>query len=204
MNANDTQPAIAPPTKAERVPDWLRYGAIALVILGIFFRVVNVDRKVYWTDEALTSLRASGHTKTEFVRDVFTGAVVSPDTIQRYQRPETRQGWARTPTALMGNAEHAPLYFVLNPLLDELVWQLCGRCAQSASCVWLACPALRRLVGARTIYIASDHLDGCGAICGDAAACAVCPGGAPLQPVDGVHFGVGGAVAAGCAAQYLY
>ena len=47
MNANDTQPAIAPPTKAERVPDWLRYGAIALVILGIFFRVVNVDRKVY-------------------------------------------------------------------------------------------------------------------------------------------------------------
>jgi uncharacterized membrane protein len=113
MNANDTHPAIAPPAKAERVPDWLRYGAIALIILGIMFRIVNLDQKVYWTDEALTSLRASGHTRTEFVREVFTGAVVSPDTIQRYQRPETRQGWAGTPAALMGNAEHAPLYFVL-------------------------------------------------------------------------------------------
>jgi len=112
MNANDTQPAIATPQTA-RVPGWLRYLVVALVILGIIFRVVNLDKKVYWTDEALTSLRASGHTRTEFVREVFTGAVVSPDTIQRYQRPESRQGWAGTPEALMGNAEHTPLYFLL-------------------------------------------------------------------------------------------
>ena len=103
------------------------------------------------------------------------------------------------PGSADGQCRARPSLFLADALLDELVWQLCGRCAQSASCVWLACPALRRLVRARTICIASDHLDGCGAICGDAAACAVCPRGSPLQPVDGVHFGVGGAVAAGCA-----
>lgn len=112
MHVNDTQSAIAP-SPTEQVPAWLRYGVIGLVVLGIFFRIVNLDQKVYWTDEALTSLRSSGHTKTEFVREVFTGTVVSPDTIQRYQRPETRHGWAGTPEALMGNAEHTPLYFLL-------------------------------------------------------------------------------------------
>jgi uncharacterized membrane protein len=37
-------------------PGWLRFFIIILLFLGIFFRFVNLDQKVYWIDEAFTSL----------------------------------------------------------------------------------------------------------------------------------------------------
>jgi uncharacterized membrane protein len=95
-----------------KVPTWLRYAVIALLIAGIFFRFINLSQKVYWTDEALTSLRSSGHTKVEFVEEQFTGAVISPETVMRYQSLEPENGWGHTLVALMGNAEHTPLYFL--------------------------------------------------------------------------------------------
>jgi uncharacterized membrane protein len=86
---------------------------LALVLLvGIFFRVYNLDYKVFWVDEAYTALRMSGYTEAEFVQQVFTGEIVTAEALQRYQTPENRP-FADTLTALKGNAEHAPLYFVL-------------------------------------------------------------------------------------------
>lgn len=95
-----------------KVPVWLRYAVIALIVAGILFRFINLSQKVYWTDEALTSLRSSGHTKVEFVEEQFTGDVISPETVMRYQRLEPENGWGHTLAALMGNAEHTPLYFL--------------------------------------------------------------------------------------------
>ncbi|HEY9629897.1 MAG TPA: glycosyltransferase family 39 protein [Coleofasciculaceae cyanobacterium] len=97
---------------------WLRAGAIALLILGIFFRFYQLDEKVYWLDEARTSLRMSGHTKAEFIQEVYTGQVISLDTLQQYQRPGEAI-WGDTFNALRGNAEHTPLYFVLARLWTE-------------------------------------------------------------------------------------
>jgi uncharacterized membrane protein len=94
------------------MPRWLRVGAIALLLIGIFFRFYHLDRKVYWLDEARTSLRMSGYTQTELVQEVFTGKVVSAATLQTYQRP-TEKNWGDTLHALKGNAEHTPLYFLL-------------------------------------------------------------------------------------------
>jgi len=52
-----------------------------LILLGIFFRFVNLDRKVYWIDETYTSLRISGHTETEFIQ-FFDGHVVNLKELQ--------------------------------------------------------------------------------------------------------------------------
>jgi uncharacterized membrane protein len=43
-----------------RKSDGLRFLVITLLVLGIFFRFVNIDRKIYWGDEVFTSLRISG------------------------------------------------------------------------------------------------------------------------------------------------
>ncbi|RMF66088.1 MAG: hypothetical protein D6742_10730, partial [Cyanobacteria bacterium J069] len=111
MNATKT-PAYAGQILAPKVPTWLRYAMIALIVAGVFLRFINLGQKVYWTDEALTSLRSSGHTKVEFVEEQFTGEVISPETVMQYQTLEPNNGWDDTLKALMGNAEHTPLYFL--------------------------------------------------------------------------------------------
>jgi uncharacterized membrane protein len=104
----------------QALPRWIWVGAIALLVLGIFFRFYHLDRKVYWLDEARTSLRMSGHTQTELVQDVFTGKVVTAATLQTYQHPAEKT-WGDTLHALKGNAEHTPLYFLLARLWTEAV-----------------------------------------------------------------------------------
>ena len=99
-----------------------RYLAIALLILGTFFRFYHLDEKVYWLDEARTSLRMSGHTRTEFIQTIYrdgsTGEAIGLDDLQKFQRPG-EASWGDTFNALRGNAEHTPLYFVLARLWTE-------------------------------------------------------------------------------------
>ncbi|NJL20672.1 MAG: hypothetical protein HC895_07405 [Leptolyngbyaceae cyanobacterium SM1_3_5] len=80
---------------------------------GRRFAVVNLDRKVYWADEAYTSLRISGFTEREFIRDIYTGDRVTVADLQRYQHPNAERTWADAFRAFRGNAEHSPLYFIL-------------------------------------------------------------------------------------------
>ena len=88
---------------------------IALVlIMGILFRFINLDRKLYWYDETLTSLRISGHTATELVEQVFNGRIISVKELQqKYQYPNSEKGLADAINAFAGNAEHSPLYYLM-------------------------------------------------------------------------------------------
>lgn len=97
-------------------PAWLRYGVILVLVLGIFFRFYNLDKKVYWIDETNSSLRSLGYTKTELIENVFTGQVVKAETLQHYQQLSADRSWGDTMHALMGTAEHTPLYFMLSRL----------------------------------------------------------------------------------------
>ena len=65
-------------------PPWLRFLIIVLLVLGIFFRFVNLDRKFYWWDETYTSLRISGYTETELVQQVSGGHVIGIKDLQKY------------------------------------------------------------------------------------------------------------------------
>ncbi|MFN6474177.1 MAG: glycosyltransferase family 39 protein [Nostoc sp. SerVER01] len=95
-------------------PIWLRFLIIILLILGIFFRFTYLDRKVYSHDEAYTSLRISGYTKTEFVQQVFNGDVFAVGDIQKYQQPNSEKRLIDTINSLaVEDAQHPPLYYVM-------------------------------------------------------------------------------------------
>lgn len=105
------------------MPAWLRYGVIVLLILGIFLRFYHLDRKVYWIDETSTSLRTLGYTRVEVLQEAFTGQVISVEDFRQYQRLSPEKGWGDTLHALMGSAEHTPLYFLLSRFWVGLVGQ---------------------------------------------------------------------------------
>lgn len=87
---------------------------ILLLVLGLFFRFFNLDRKIYWLDETYTSLRLSGYTKTEFVQQVVTGEIVSAEALQRYQHLNAERGLEDTFKGIaIEEPQLTPLYFAL-------------------------------------------------------------------------------------------
>ncbi|NEO29137.1 MAG: phospholipid carrier-dependent glycosyltransferase [Symploca sp. SIO3C6] len=91
---------------------WLRNLIAILLVLGIFFRFYNLERKVYWYDETMTSLRISGYTQTELVQQVFDGGPISVEQLLgQYQYPNRTKNLTDTLNALAGNPEHSPLYY---------------------------------------------------------------------------------------------
>ena len=97
-----------PKQNSPRLQNWI----IVLIIVGICFRFYNLERKVYWYDETMTSLRVSGHTLTELVQ-VFDGRTLSvEELLEQYQYPN-QANLDDTLNALAGNPEHSPLYYLL-------------------------------------------------------------------------------------------
>jgi uncharacterized membrane protein len=87
---------------------------LAIVLgLGVFFRFINLERKVYWIDEVHTSLRVSGYKKTEFVEQAPVDRILKIEDLQKFQRLSPEKDWSDTFNALAANAEHTPLYYVL-------------------------------------------------------------------------------------------
>jgi uncharacterized membrane protein len=73
--------------KANVLPKSLRFLLIIVLVLGILFRLVNLDRKVYWHDEIFTSLTISGYTRAEVDSNIKNGSIITPQDLQKYQYP---------------------------------------------------------------------------------------------------------------------
>ena len=85
-----------------------------MLVLGVFFRFVNLDRKLYWHDEAYTSLRISGYTTTEVLQKAFNGQEIGISDLQKYQRPNSDKGLVDAIKALaVDDAQHPPLYYMM-------------------------------------------------------------------------------------------
>lgn len=84
------------------------------LIFGLYFRFVNIDKKVYWIDETYTSLRISGYTESEAIQQLYTGEVISVATLQKYQQPNPEKGLAGTLNSLATESpQHPPLYYTM-------------------------------------------------------------------------------------------
>lgn len=87
---------------------------LTVVLLGMAFRVANLDGKVYWHDEAYTALRISGYTQAEVRREVFNGKPIAVSALEKYQRPHADRGIGSTIKSLaIDDAQHSPLYYIL-------------------------------------------------------------------------------------------
>lgn len=90
---------------------WSRYFIVILLVLGIWFRFYNLDRKNYWNDEVYTSLRISGYTKAELLEQTTNRAIASPEW-QKYQRFTHEKNWGNVLDSLIEDV-HPPLYIPL-------------------------------------------------------------------------------------------
>ncbi|GAX37134.1 glycosyltransferase family 39 protein [Nodularia sp. NIES-3585] len=103
------------------VPSWLRFSMIFLLAMGILFRFVNLEGKVYSHDETYTSLRISGYTVAEVKQEIFNGRVISKESFARFQRPNLDKGFSGTIMSLATeDPQHPPLYYLIARLWVQI------------------------------------------------------------------------------------
>lgn len=96
---------------------WLLALAVAL---GITFRLVNLEQKVFWVDEVLTALRIAGYTRAEVTQALSDGRPRLPADLLAYQQIRPSRGLPEAMQAFQQSPEHAPFYFLLLRLWAEL------------------------------------------------------------------------------------
>jgi uncharacterized membrane protein len=95
-------------------PKRLRFFIVILLAIGIFFRFVNLDKKVYWHDETYTSLRVSGYKVEQVSRKLFNSQEISIKDLQKYQRPNPETSAIDTIKGLaQEEPQHPPLYYAI-------------------------------------------------------------------------------------------
>lgn len=93
---------------------WLRWLIIALLVLGVCFRFLCLDRKIYWHDEVYTSLRAAGFMSQALDQDVFQNRWVSIPDLQKFQQIKPGSTINDTIQSLIvEDPQHPPLYFLM-------------------------------------------------------------------------------------------
>jgi uncharacterized membrane protein len=91
----------------------LRLLIVVLLLLGVFFRFFNIDKKYYWYDEAFTSLRISGYTQTEVLHEISSGQLVAPKDLMKYQGLNATKNFGDTVKSLaIEEPQLPPLYFL--------------------------------------------------------------------------------------------
>ena len=93
---------------------------ITLLVLGIFFRVTNLENKIFWVDEVATSVRVSGYTIHEVSNDLARQDIVARNRILQYQQLNYDRDFGDVFDALQQSPEHAPLYFLIARFWSQL------------------------------------------------------------------------------------
>jgi len=97
------------------IPTGLSFLFITLLVLGVFFRFANLDRKIYWYDETHTSLRVSGYTEAEAVQFLSKNQIITSETLQTFQRPNPERGISKiVQNFATEDAQHPPLYYLMS------------------------------------------------------------------------------------------
>jgi uncharacterized membrane protein len=101
-------------------PRWLRPLVIAVLILGFFFRFVNIDRKVFWHDEVFTALRISGYDSHEAITQI-TGQVINVEALQKIQKINPDKNIIDTIISLAtDDPHHPPFYYILTRIWVQI------------------------------------------------------------------------------------
>ncbi|BAU42722.1 glycosyltransferase family 39 protein [Leptolyngbya sp. O-77] len=94
---------------------------LVALMLGLLFRVINIDKKVYWHDEVYTSMEMTAQRRSEVVEQLFTGRIVSRDELQAFQRFRPERSLGQLLTSLgQEDPQHPPLYYILGRFWVQL------------------------------------------------------------------------------------
>lgn len=92
----------------------LTFLLVTVLVLGLIFRFINIDKKAYWDDEAFTSLRTSGYTEAELVERVASVDRISVKDLDKYQNTNLEKGLNATINSLaLEDPQHPPVYYVI-------------------------------------------------------------------------------------------
>ncbi|NJO45721.1 MAG: phospholipid carrier-dependent glycosyltransferase [Oscillatoriales cyanobacterium RM2_1_1] len=98
----------------ERLPRNLVVMLSLAIAIGIAFRFIALDRKVYWHDEVYTNLRAGGYTLAEVYPEFFQNRVIQAPRLQAYQSIKPGSTARDTLHSLATeDPQHPPLYFLM-------------------------------------------------------------------------------------------
>ncbi len=81
------------------------------IALGIVFRFSDLDRKFFYGDEVVSSLRESGHTEADFSRD-FDGRVRTVRDVSRYLSDRSTSPNDTIRSLVAEDPQHPPLYYL--------------------------------------------------------------------------------------------
>jgi uncharacterized membrane protein len=99
----------------------IRVVLIIVIILGISFRFINLDRKVYWHDEVYTSMRAAGYTRGGIDDELFQNKIIPAADLQKFQQIKPGSTEADTINSLKTeDPQHPPLYFLIARLWMQM------------------------------------------------------------------------------------
>ncbi|MGL5064871.1 MAG: glycosyltransferase family 39 protein [Microcoleus sp.] len=91
----------------------VRFLIAVVLLLGLFFRFANIDKKFYWYDEVFTSLRVSGYTQTEVIQEIGSNGLVGAKDLMKYQMPSPNKNLGDTVKSLaIEEPQLPPLYFL--------------------------------------------------------------------------------------------
>jgi len=94
-------------------PKNLRFFIIIVLIVGIFFRFINLGQKLFDGDESITSVRSAGYTG-ELLDTIPKDTIITPEEIEKFRKIDEQTSLIDTlKVTALGAPQHTPLYFVL-------------------------------------------------------------------------------------------
>jgi len=87
---------------------------VALLVLGVFFRVSALGRDLVWHDEIYTQVFASGHGSADWQARFYGGQIFHAGDVQQFVHdvPE-RSSWDTLSALARDEPQHPPLYYLL-------------------------------------------------------------------------------------------
>lgn len=92
---------------------------LVLIVGASAARLIGLDHLPIWHDEVFSLVRVFGYS-TEASDTLFSGRILTPQQMLRFQQPDAAKGWTDTLRALASHPEHAPLYYLLGRLAAML------------------------------------------------------------------------------------
>jgi len=91
---------------------WLQILFVIILLIGVFFRVVNLDKKPVWVDETHTFSVISGYSDSEVIEKFSSQTPVDVETFLKYQYPNPDKNLGDSFYKLYTDV-HPPLYFLI-------------------------------------------------------------------------------------------